>query len=166
MSYEIYHVHMTRSRKPAKLYVSDSEAVRKFQEKYASAPRQEIQIIRTSAQMETPQKLPTPWLADSEWLLAELTKTRETILRIPFRLDNQSDIQAAIDRIGHLERTLRDLLHLHREGQRSFAEKAEAGQKRSQTRVRKHATKIIRIRKRFDQEFRKARAAKALGIQA
>jgi len=44
-----------------------------------------------------PQKIPTPWLADSEWLLAELTKARETILHIPFRLENQSDVQYAID---------------------------------------------------------------------
>lgn len=75
--------------------------------------------------MDTPEKFPTPWLADSEWLLAELAKARETILRIPFRLDNQSDIKAAIDRIWHLEKTLRDLLHYHRDGQRSFAKRAE-----------------------------------------
>jgi len=68
-----------------------------------------------------PEKLPDPWLADSEWLLQELTKTRETILRIPFTLNNASDIKSAIDRIWHLETTLRYLLHLHREGQRSFA---------------------------------------------
>ena len=117
--------HVT-SGKP---YVSPSEAVAKFQKKYTSEPRQEIQIVRTSAAMDTPDNqprpLPTPWLGDSEWLLAELTKTRETILRIPFRLDNQSDIQSAIDRVWRLERTLRDLLHYHRDGQRSFAKQAE-----------------------------------------
>ena len=74
---------------------------------------------------DAPQKLPTPWLADSEWLLAELGKARETILRIPFRLDNSTDIQSAIDRIWHLERTLRDLLHYHRDGQRQFSKAAE-----------------------------------------
>lgn len=70
--------------------------------------------------METPvvpQKMPTPSLADSEWLLAELAKARETVLRIPFRLDNATDIQCAIDRLWNLERTLRDLLHCHRDGQ-------------------------------------------------
>jgi hypothetical protein len=48
--------------------------------------------------MEPPEKFPTPWLADSEWLLAELTKPRETIIRIPFRLENRSDIQMSARR--------------------------------------------------------------------
>src|SRR5207253_3656539 len=69
----------------------------------------------------TPEKLPTPWLADSEWILQELAKTRETVLRIPFSLNNHSDIKSAIDRLWALEKQLRFLLHLHREGQRSFA---------------------------------------------
>jgi hypothetical protein len=114
----------------------------------------------------TPRKLPTPWLADSEWLLQELAKTREAVLRIPQRLDNASDVKSVIDRIWHLERTLRDLLHLHREGQRAFADRVHTNQSRSQKRVRKQATKIIRIQKKFQTEFREARAAKALGIQA
>jgi hypothetical protein len=97
------------------------------------------------AEIVTPQKLPTPWLADSEWLLKELAKTRETILRIPQRLDNASDIKSAIDRIWYLERTLRDLLHLHREGQRSFVRKAAAAQKRSEKDARKSGPKIIRM---------------------
>lgn len=113
-----------RSANP-KLFLSGNQTVARFQKKYASKSRQEIQIVRTSAAMEPePQKFPTPWLADSEWLLAELTKTRETILRIPLQLGNQSDIQAAIDRIWNLEKNLRFLLHLHREGQRSFAKRA------------------------------------------
>jgi hypothetical protein len=73
------------------------------------------------AEILPPQKLPTPWLADSEWLLKELAKTRETILRVPFQLDNASDIKSAVDRLWSLEQTLRYLLHLHREGQRQFA---------------------------------------------
>src|SRR5438874_13734046 len=89
-----------------------------------------------------PQKLPTPWLADSEWLLEELAKTREAVLRIPARLDNASDIKSAIDRIWNLECRLRELLHLHRDGQRAFAEKAAAGQKRGQTKTRKQERTI------------------------
>ncbi|MEY2572547.1 MAG: hypothetical protein QOJ87_760 [Verrucomicrobiota bacterium] len=95
----------------------------------------------------TTQKLPTPWLADSEWLLKELAKTRETILRIPQRLDNASDIKSAIDRIWYLERTLRDLLHLHREGQRSFVKKAEAAQRKASKTAAKTAQKIIRLQR-------------------
>lgn len=93
----------------------------------------------------TAQKLPTPWLADSEWLLKELAKTRETILRIPFRLDNASDIKSAIDRIWNLEVMLRDLLHLHREGQRSFVKKAEAAQKKALRTPKKALPKIVRL---------------------
>jgi hypothetical protein len=94
----------------------------------------------------TTKPLPTPWLADSEWLLKELAKTRETILRIPFRLDNASDIKSAIDRLWYLERTLRDLLHLHRDGQRSFARKANAAAKRSLKEFKKSEPKVIRLR--------------------
>ena len=34
----------------------------------------------------TPEKLPNPWLADSEWLLEELAKVRNDVLAIPFSL--------------------------------------------------------------------------------
>jgi hypothetical protein len=93
----------------------------------------------------TPRKLPTPWLADSEWLLEELAKTRETVLRIPFRLDNASDIKSAIDRIWHLERTLRDLLHYHRDGQRSFVKQAAAAQQKASQTTKKATPKIVRL---------------------
>jgi len=92
----------------------------------------------------TPEKLPTPWLADSEWLLEELAKAREQILRIPFRLDNTSDIKSATDRIFSLEKTLRYLLHLHREGQRSFAKQtADVEHKREKT---EEKAKIVRLK--------------------
>jgi hypothetical protein len=93
---------------------------------------------------DVPQMLPTPWLADSEWLLAELAKTRETVLRIPFRLDNATDIQCAIDRLWHLERTLRDLLHYHRDGQRDFAKAVEKASTK-QPAIAK-GPKIVRMR--------------------
>ena len=89
-------------------------------------------------------KFPDPWLADSEWLLSELAKTREQILRIPFRLDNQSDIVAATGRIFELEKTLRYLLHLHREGQRSFAKQSATSPKHEKP-TRKAKSNIIRI---------------------
>lgn len=91
------------------------------------------------------QKLPDPWLADSEWLLKELAKTRETVLRIPFQLDNASDIKSAIDRIWNLERTVRELLQLHRAGQRSFAKQASAAQKKALRTSKKALPKIIRL---------------------
>jgi hypothetical protein len=90
-----------------------------------------------------PEKLPTPWLADSEWLLEELAKTRESFLRVPLRLDNASDIKSAVDRIWRLEEQLRFLLHLHRDGQRAFSKQLAASQKRPK---QVHRPKIVRMR--------------------
>src|ERR1700730_734008 len=92
-----------------------------------------------------PEKLPQPWLADSEWLLQELAKTREQILRIPFQLDNASDIKSAIDRIWRLEQDLRYFLHLHREGQRSFARRADAQERKTRKKAKVKGRKIVGI---------------------
>jgi hypothetical protein len=47
--------------------------------------------MKTAApQIITPEKLPTPWLADSEWLLQELAKCRENALRLPWSVNNAS----------------------------------------------------------------------------
>jgi hypothetical protein len=67
-----------------------------------------------------PEKLPDPWLADSVWLLEELTKTREQVLRIPLALNNASDVKSVIDRIWRLEEQLRFLLRLRTEGSMVF----------------------------------------------
>jgi hypothetical protein len=101
--------------------------------------------------MRTPEQLPDPWLADSEWLLSELAKAREQILRIPFRLDNASDIAAAAGRIFELEKTLRYLLLLHREGQIAFGRKVptgplpRAGSKEARTVAGKASGKVVRL---------------------
>ena len=90
---------MSQCKQPPRsgiLYLSESGGC-EVPEKISSKRQTGIQVVRNSAPMEpAPQNSPRPWLADSEWLLAELTKTREPIVRIPFRLDNQSDIQSAI----------------------------------------------------------------------
>jgi hypothetical protein len=80
----------------------------------------------------TPEKLPNPWLADSEWLLEELAKVREEMLRVPVQLDNASNINSVIDRCWRLEKNLRFLLFLHRDGQRQFAKKALPKESRRQ----------------------------------
>ena len=80
------------------------------------------------AEKITPEQLPTPWLANSAWLLEELAKTREAVLRVPLRLDNASDIKSAIDRIWYLEETMRYLLRLRAQGQSAFAQKAKTQQ--------------------------------------
>ena len=65
-------------------------------------------IMKTAApEIITPEKLPTPWLADSEWLLKELVKCREDALRLPWSLNNASNINSVIDRLWRLEQNLR-----------------------------------------------------------
>ena len=95
--------------------------------------------------------LPDPWLADSEWLLKELAKAREQILRIPWRLDNDSDIKAATGRIFALEETLRYLLLLYREGQTAFGRKVltgtlpRTGSEEARTVAGKASGKVVRL---------------------
>jgi len=77
-----------------------------------------------------PEKLPDPWLFDSEALLRELDRCRELVLLIPattHAVHFASNI--AIDAIWNLSENLRYILHLHREGQRQFAKKAHSAVK-------------------------------------
>jgi hypothetical protein len=92
----------------------------------------------------TAEKLPNPWLADSEWLLEELAKIRNQALGIPFSLSSASNINSVVDRIWRPEENLRYLLLLHRDGQRSFAKQAAAASKRSVHTTEK--PKIVRMR--------------------
>ena len=84
-------------------------------------------------------KLSDAWVFDAVHFLQELADVRDMLLRIPplpaehadqpdqvdyYTLANRSRIQSAVDRIYRLEDDLRFMLHLHREGQRSFAKKA------------------------------------------
>jgi len=73
-----------------------------------------------------PEKLPEPWLFDSESLLRELDRCRETVLQIPITNPNATHcgIQLAVSAIWNLSENLRYLLALHRQGQRQFAKKA------------------------------------------
>jgi len=71
-----------------------------------------------------PTQLPDPWLFDSEKLLRELDRCREMVLLIPCNGDwhaTHFGINIAISAIWNLTNDLRYLLHLHREGQRAFA---------------------------------------------
>jgi hypothetical protein len=75
----------------------------------------------------TPDKLPDPWLFDSEKLLRELDRCREMVLLIPAPTHaTHFAINIAVDAIWNLTQQLRFLLHLHREGQRSFARQHHA----------------------------------------
>jgi len=102
--------------------------------------------MKTAApEIITPEKLPTPWLADSEWLLQELIKAREQVLTIPFALNNVSNINSVIDRLWRLEQTLRYLLHLHRDGQRSWHRKAAAQAAAQEDKARKAAKRMEKL---------------------
>src|SRR5215470_2684790 len=72
-----------------------------------------------------PEKLPDPWLFDSESLLRELDRIRELVLQIPIDKPQHTHfgINIAIDALWNLRENLRYLLHMHREGQHAFARK-------------------------------------------
>jgi|ERR1051326_3686583 hypothetical protein len=74
------------------------------------------------------QHLPDPWLFDSEALLRELDRCRETVLQIPITNPNATHfgIQLAVNAIYNLTENLRYLLHLHREGQRAIRKQHDA----------------------------------------
>ena len=74
-----------------------------------------------------PEKLPDPWLFDSEALLRELDRCRELVLQIPATTHaTHFAANIAIDAIWNLREHLRFLLSLHREGQRQFSRRATA----------------------------------------
>jgi len=85
----------------------------------------------TGAIHRPPQKLPDPWLFDSEALLRELDRCREMVLLIPAPThETHFAINNAIDSIWNLREQLRYLLSLHRDGQRAFAQKAATAKSR------------------------------------
>src|SRR6266576_4846514 len=93
-----------------------------------------------------PEKLPDPWLFDSESLLRELDRCRELVLEISIRKPHEThfDINIAVDALWNLRENLRYLLALHREGQRSFAKKAQPVKKHA--RLKPQEAKIVQIR--------------------
>jgi hypothetical protein len=96
-----------------------------------------------------PAKLPDPWLFDSEALLRELDRCRETVLQIPITNPNATHfgIQLAVSAIWNLTENLRYLLHLHREGQRALRRKheAELANALSQPAAAQPGQKIVRM---------------------
>jgi hypothetical protein len=79
-----------------------------------------------------PENLPDPWLFDSEKLLRELDRCRELVLKIPAPThEAHFAASSAINAIWNLSEHLRFLLHLHRTGQRAFADRHQ--EKNSET---------------------------------
>src|SRR5262245_14634376 len=79
------------------------------------------------AQHRDTTMLPDPWLFDSEALIRELDRCRETVLQIPITNSNATHfgIQIAVNAIWNLTENLRYMLHLHREQQRSIRRQHE-----------------------------------------
>jgi len=88
--------------------------------------RAELSKTRREAKLPIEPDLPDLWNYDSACLLKELDGIREMILRIPAMLETRSALQSAIDRIWRVEQDVRFLLHLQRDAQRAFAQKAES----------------------------------------
>ena len=93
-----------------------------------------------------PDKLPNPWLLDTELLLRKLEQCRELVMQIPISnpTATHEGIKRALNAIFNLQNDLRFVLHLHREGQRSFAKKAHPVKKRAQ--LKPEEAKIVQIR--------------------
>jgi hypothetical protein len=81
-------------------------------------------LAMSAPQRLTPDRLPDPWLLDTESLLSELGRVRGLALNIPAaRNDILGPINSVIDALWDLEERLRYCFHLHSEAQRSFPKK-------------------------------------------
>jgi hypothetical protein len=73
-------------------------------------------LAMSAPQRLTPDRLPDPWLLDTESLLSELGRVRGLALNIPAaRNDILGPINSVIDALWDLEERLRYCFHLHSE---------------------------------------------------
>jgi len=96
----------------------------------------------------TPDKLPDPWLVDSAYLMHELARIRSLAVAVPLTLEAYGPTNTIVDALWRLEQQLRFLLCLHREGQRSFAQKSEqisSPKKRTKKRSAEAESGLLRI---------------------
>lgn len=71
--------------------------------------------------MHPPQKLPEPFLFDSQALLKELDRVRELILAIPLHTDTFGPTNTAASAVWELRDRLQFLIGLQAERQRDWA---------------------------------------------
>jgi hypothetical protein len=72
-----------------------------------------------------PEKLPDPWLFDTEALIRELDRCRELVLLIPARTNEvHLASNTAIGAAWNLREQIRHLLAIHCEGQREWQRRA------------------------------------------
>jgi hypothetical protein len=88
---------------------------------------------------------PSLWLVDNAYLLGELQRIRELVQKVPLAsLAMSLPLQTVSDAIWSLERQLRDILAVHRDGQRAFAKQQMASEKPAKQ-SRKAKSNIVRI---------------------
>ena len=87
-----------------------------------------MENMQSNGHTRSSEHLPDPWLFDSEALLRELDRCRETVLQIPITNPNATHfgIELAASAIWNFSQNLRYLLHLHRDGQRAFRKQHDA----------------------------------------
>jgi hypothetical protein len=95
-----------------------------------------------------PEKLPDPWLFDSEKLLREIDRCREMVLLIPAPThETHFAVNIAVSAIWNLREDLRYLLSLHRDGHRAWERRAREAEGQSRHLARRQASKATTTRK-------------------
>ena len=119
----------TRAKLPLEQNDSDSDALEqsRVMAQQAAAAKKRIwdkPVPDPTHQQIPPEKLPDPWLFDSESLLKELDRCRELVAQIPSPTHRAYfAINVAIDALWTLRQTLRHLLGIHVAMQRDFVKK-------------------------------------------
>jgi len=112
----------------------------------ARSPAAPLQA-RTESNLSMQNKLPDPWILNTEKLLERLETCREKVMNIPIRSleETQLGIRYALTEIVNLQEHLRFTLELHREAQQRFAKLAEKP-KQVKRRGDTQEAKIVAIR--------------------
>jgi len=95
------------------------------------------------------QKLPDPWLYETEALISDLDLVRELILKIPVHNDTVLPSNAAIATLWDLRERIRWLAVMRMQSQRRWQKKAERGSERdapTQAARKKKVSKVASIR--------------------
>jgi hypothetical protein len=127
--------------------IPEQDAERLFQQRALAKVEQIKRQSQFPLEKRPPEKLPDPWLFNSESLLRELDRCRELVLQISIRNPQETHfcINIAVDALWNLRENLRYLLALHRDGQRAFAKQSDEHKQQKKTAA--HATpEIVGIR--------------------
>jgi hypothetical protein len=90
---------------------------------------------------------PSLWLVDNAYLLSELQRIRDLVQRVPLAsLTMSLPLQSVTDALWSLERQLRDILRIQRDGQRAFAKQVADAPVCDVNITKNQHQKIVRIR--------------------